>query len=299
MRKQLTLEAYQALPWYKKPFYGILRHFSTVEDAYSARPKKWIYNIIFIVVLLGTLLWCCLDLGTFESFRNPNWAKLGKMLSAFLHPDFDYMFGMNPNSLFKFTDSVLYQIIETFAIAFIGTTIASLLSIPFGFLASRAIVGKWSIVSEVLLIVIRTVPEILLGLVLIQVFGFGPFTGVAVLSIHSIGMIGKMYAEQLDMISPEPLEALDAVGATPIARLRLGVVPQVAPNFLNVILYRFDLNIRTASLLGLVGAGGVGYPISIYSQGERWPQLASVLYGVIFLVIAIDLVSGAIRKKLL
>ena len=108
-----------------------------------------------------------------------------------------------------------------------------------------------------------------------------------------------MYAEQLDMISPEPLEALDAVGATPIARLRLGVVPQVAPNFLNVILYRFDLNIRTASLLGLVGAGGVGYPISIYSQGERWPQLASVLYGVIFLVIAIDLVSGAIRKKLL
>ena len=140
MRKQLTLEAYQALPWYKKPFYGILRHFSTVEDAYSARPKKWIYNIIFIVVLLGTLLWCCLDLGTFESFRNPNWAKLGKMLSAFLHPDFDYMFGMNPNSLFKFTDSVLYQIIETFAIAFIGTTIASLLSMK----ATRRAGASWS-----------------------------------------------------------------------------------------------------------------------------------------------------------
>ncbi len=297
--KSIEKEAYDALPWYKKVFHKVIHHFTSVEDAYSCRPKKWIYNLVFFGVIAAVLLWFSLDCGTFEHFKNPNWAKLGKMMEGFIHPDFDYMFGANPNSLFEFTDSVVYQIIETFAIAFVGTTVASLLSIPFGFLASKMIVGKWSIISEVILITIRTFPEILLGLILIQVFGFGAFTGVMVFSIHSIGMIGKMYAEQLDMISKEPLEALDAVGASAFTRIQLGVVPQVAPNFLSVILYRFDLNVRTASLLGLVGAGGVGYPISIYSSGENWSQLAAVLYGVIFLVIVIDLISSTLRKKLL
>lgn len=298
MRK-IEKEVYDTLPWYKKLFHGAINHFETVEDAYSERPKKWIYNLVFFGVIAALLIWFSLDCGTFENFKTPNWGKLGKMFEGFLHPDWDYMFGANPNSLFRFENSVVYQIIETFAIAFVGTTIASLLSIPFGFLASKMIAGKWSIISEIILIIIRTFPEILLGLILIQIYGFGAFTGVMVLSIHSIGMIGKMYAEQLDMISKEPLEALDAVGATTFTRIQLGVVPQVAPNFLSVILYRFDLNVRTASLLGLVGAGGVGYPISIYSQGEKWSQLASVLYGVIFLVIIIDIISSSLRKKLL
>ena len=124
------------------------------------------------------------------------------------------------------------------------------------------------------------------------------FTGVAVLSIHSVGMIGKMYAEQLDVISSEPLEALDAVGATGFTKIQYGVVPQVMPNFLSVILYRFDLNIRTASLLGLVGAGGLGYPILVYSQNEHWPELAAALYGIIILVLLVDTVSSFLRKKL-
>ena len=293
--KVLEKEAYTKLPWYKKIFYKVQHHFTSVDEAYKARPKKWIYNLIFIVLLIGIVLYFSLDIDLFNHFKNPNWAKLGKMLDGFLHPNFEYMFGYGKDYSFK--NSVVYQVIETFAIAFVGTTIASLLSIPFGFLASRKIVGKYSIISEIILILIRTFPEILLGYILIRVFGFGPVTGVAVLSIHSIGMIGKMYSEQLDLISNEPLEALDAVGATPLTRIQYGVVPQIAPNFANVILYRFDLNIRTASILGLVGAGGVGYPISVYIQ-DWWEELAAVLYGVIFLVVAVDLLSSFLRKKL-
>ena len=293
--KVLEKEAYTKLPWYKKIFYKVQHHFTSVDEAYKARPKKWIYNLIFIVLRIGIVLYFSLDIDLFNHFKNPNWAKLGKMLDGFLHPNFEYMFGYGKDYSFK--NSVVYQVIETFAIAFVGTTIASLLSIPFGFLASRKIVGKYSIISEIILILIRTFPEILLGYILIRVFGFGPVTGVAVLSIHSIGMIGKMYSEQLDLISNEPLEALDAVGATPLTRIQYGVVPQIAPNFANVILYRFDLNIRTASILGLVGAGGVGYPISVYIQ-DWWEELAAVLYGVIFLVVAVDLLSSFLRKKL-
>lgn len=294
--KTIEENAYAKLPWYKKMFYKVQHHFTTIDEAYKARPKKWIYNLVFIVLLVGIVLYFSLDVDLFNHFRNPNWGKLGKMLEGFLHPNFEYMFGFG--EVFDFSTSVIYQVIQTFAIAFVGTTISSLLSIPFGFLASRKIVGKYAIISETFLILIRTFPELLLGYIFIQVFGFGPATGVAVLSIHSVGMIGKMYSEQLDLISNEPLEALDAVGATPFTRIQYGVVPQIAPNFANVILYRFDLNIRTASILGLVGAGGVGYPINVYSQNEHWSELAAVLYGVIILVVAVDLLSSFLRKKL-
>ena len=294
--KRVDQETYNKLPWYKKIFYKVERHFLSVDEAYKARPKKWIYNLVFSVILIGFILYFALDLNFFGHFRDPNWAKFGKMLEGFGNPDWSYFFGYGA---FTFTKSVIFEVIQTFAIAFVGTTIAAVLSLLFGFLASRRMVGKWAIISELLLILIRTFPEILMGFIFVKVFGFGSFTGVMVLSIHSIGMIGKMYAEQLDVIEEGPLEALNACGAGTMARIKLGVVPQVAPNFLNVILYRFDLNIRTASLLGLVGAGGVGYSIDIHSTNGHWSQLAAVLYGVIILVILVDLVSSKLRKKLI
>lgn len=295
-KKVVTQEEYSKLPWYKKLFHKVLHHFSSVDEAYKARPKKWIYNLIFFAILIAVLLYFALDIEFFNHFRNPNWAKLGKMFEGFVNPNWSYFFGFGS---FDFKTSVIYQVIETFAIAFIGTTVASILSIPFGFLASRKMVKRWAHISELVLILIRTFPEILLGFILVKVFGFGPLTGVVVLSIHSIGMIGKMYAEQLDVIDDAPLEALSACGANGFTRIKLGVVPQVAPNFLSVILYRFDLNIRTASLLGLVGAGGVGYPIDIYSTNSHWSELASVLYGVLILVLLVDFVSSRLRKKLI
>ena len=294
--KRVDQETYNKLPWYKKVFYKVERHFLSVDEAYKARPKKWIYNLVFSAILIGFILYFALDLNFFGHFRDPNWAKFGKMLEGFGNPDWSYFFGYGA---FTFTKSVIFEVIQTFAIAFVGTTIAAVLSLLFGFLASRRMVGKWAIISELLLILIRTFPEILMGFIFVKVFGFGSFTGVMVLSIHSIGMIGKMYAEQLDVIEEGPLEALNACGAGTMARIKLGVVPQVAPNFLNVILYRFDLNIRTASLLGLVGAGGVGYSIDIHSTNGHWSQLAAVLYGVIILVILVDLVSSKLRKKLI
>ena len=296
MRKQISKEDYDKLPLFKKLFYRVEHHFTSVDEAYKARPKKWIYNLVFIAILVGVLLWFSLDIGMFNNSRKPNWEKFGLMLKGFVNPDWSYFFGYGS---FTFKSSVIYEVIQTFAIAFIGTFFAAILSLLFGFFASRRMVGKWAIISEMLLIIIRTFPEILMGFIFIKVFGFGSFTGVMVLSIHSIGMIGKMYAEQLDVIEEGPLEALNACGASTMSRIKLGVIPQITPNFLNVILYRFDLNIRTASLLGLVGAGGVGYSISVHSQNSHWPQLAAVLYGVIILVLLVDLVSSKLRKKLI
>ena len=130
---------------------------------------------------------------------------------------------------------------------------------------------------------------------MVKVAGFGARAGVFVLSIHSVGMIGKMYAEQLDLISNDPIEALEACGADFATKVKLGVVPQVKPNFLSVILNKLikksdvDLNISY----------GVGYPISVYGDNEHWQQLSAVLLGVIILVIIVDLVSSQLRKKLI
>ena len=223
-------------------------------------------------------------------------SNIKMLFKGLAHPDWSLFFGYGS---FKFSESTIYQIIETLAIAFIGTSISSILSLPFGFLASRKIVGKWAFISEFLLIIIRTFPELLFGLIIIKVVGFGAFTGVVVLSIHSIGMIGKMFAEQLDVISNEPLEALDACGASGLVRIKNGVIPQVAPNFLSVILYRFDLNVRTASLLGVVGAGGIGYSLWVYSAFNSWSQEASMIYGIIIMIVLIDILSSYLRKKLI
>lgn len=296
MFKRIDEETYKTLPWYKKIFFKVEHHFTTVDEAYKARPKKWIYNLVFIGIIAAVLIWFSLDIGFLDAARKPNWTKFQKMLEGFVNPDWSYFFGYGS---FTFKTSVIYEVLQTFAIAFIGTSFAAILSIPFGFFASRRMVGRYAMISEIILILIRTFPEILMGFIFIKVFGFGSFTGVMVLSIHSIGMIGKMYAEQLDVIEEGPLEALNACGASSVARIKLGVVPQIVPNFLNVILYRFDLNIRTASLLGLVGAGGVGYSISIHSSNSHWPQLAAVLYGVIILVLLVDIVSSRLRKKLI
>lgn len=295
-RKTIDYETYSKMPFYKRIFYKTIRHFTSIDEAYKARPKKWIYNLVFFGIIFGFLLYCSLDLDFFGNFKNPNWTKFGKMWEGFFNPNWSYFFGYGS---FSFKTSVIYEVCQTFAIAFIGTLFASILSIPFGFLASHKIAKKYAYISEILLIVIRTFPEILMGFVFIKVFGFGAFTGVMVLSIHSIGMIGKMYAEQLDVIEDAPLEALSACGARGLAKIKLGVIPQVAPNFLSVILYRFDLNVRTASLLGLVGAGGVGYSIDVHSTNSHWSMLASVLYGVIILVLIVDFISGKLRKKLI
>ena len=294
--KYIEYSEYKKLPFYKKPFYKTLAKFESADDAYKARPRKWIYNLALILIISAFIIWFSLDLELAKNSTNVNWIKFQNMIHGIFRPNWSYFFGYGA---FGFKDSVIYQILETFAIAFIGTTIASILSLPFGFLASHKMVGKSAFVSETILIVIRTFPEILLGYIMVKVTGYGALAGVFVLSLHSIGMIGKMYAEQLDLVSNDPLEALEACGAGFATKVKLGVVPQVKPNFLSVILYRFDLNIRTASLLGLVGAGGVGYPISTYGQNEHWSELSAVLLGVILLVIFVDLVSSNLRKKLI
>ena len=151
---------------------------------------------------------------------------------------YDFLFG---TGVYQFEEGVVYMTIVTLAIAFIGTFIGAVLAIPFGFLASENIVGKHvAKIGEAILVIIRVFPEIVLALILVKGFGMNAVTGVLTIGLHSIGMLGKLFAEAIDNMDKSPLEALDAVGANAWQKIRYGIIPQVAADISSITLYRFD-----------------------------------------------------------
>jgi phosphonate transport system permease protein len=159
-------------------------------------------------------------------------------------------------------------------------------------------VAFFSGLGKFLLNLIRTFPEILLAIAFISAVGLGPFAGVLAVGIHSIGMIGKLYAERIENIDKGAVEALTAVGASPALTFRHGVIPEVLPDFLSYALYRFDLNVRSAAVLGLVGAGGIGSLLGNLNLGGNYGGMGVVVLSIILTVIVVDFVSAKLRARL-
>lgn len=261
-------------------------------------PKYWILNWIVTLTILGLLV-------LIISGSNINWNAFNSFINSLPHiwqgitnPNFAFLFGFEP---YKFMQSVVYFSLETLAIAFVGTIIGAILAVPIGVLSSKNITGKTaSKISDGLLILIRTFPEVVLAILLFSLTGQGPFLGVLVIGIHSVGMLGKLFAEAIENLDEGPLEALESVGATTFQKLGHAVLPNVFPDFLSIFLYRFDINIRNSFILGFVFAGGLGSPISSVTRfGTDWPGLTAILIAVIVMVLAVEFTSTYLRKKLL
>jgi phosphonate transport system permease protein len=188
---------------------------------------------------------------------------------------------------------------ESVSIAWIGTLIAAVFAIPMSFLAAENLVGRpvaW--VTRQVLNLLRAIPEVILALVFIPVFGLTPMAGVMAIGIGSIGTLGKLFYEMIEGIKNEPLEASDAVGASRLQRLRWGVLPQVSPELASLVLYRFEVNIRASAVLGVVGAGGIGGDLQ---QALLFKDYGTAGLGLIIIVIgtiAVDTVSGAVRRRI-
>lgn len=124
------------------------------------------------------------------------------------------------------------------------------------------------------------------------------FAGVLALGIHSVGMLGKLLAEDIEGLDFSAIESLKASGANKIKTLVFAVIPQIMPAFLSLILYRFELNLRSASILGLIGAGGIGTPLIFAIQTRSWDRVGIILIGLVLMVAIVDLISGSIRKRI-
>jgi phosphonate transport system permease protein len=194
--------------------------------------------------------------------------------------------------------SVVKGIIESIHIAWIGTLIGAMLSLPLAFLGANTLFPVISRGVKALSSTIRAVPEILLAIYLIPIVGLGAAAGALAIGLHSVGMLSKLGAEVVESIDMGPVEAVEAAGGSRLAAIRYAVLPQVVPEILAQWLFRFELNLRASAILGVVGAGGVGALLLNALRYRQFDKAAAVLILTVVAVLAIDMISSALRRRL-
>jgi phosphonate transport system permease protein len=194
---------------------------------------------------------------------------------------------------------VVRATVETLHIALLGTAASVVVSIVLGILAAGSVTPSWVHVPlKTLLAGIRGVPLILVAMLMVGAVGLGPTPGIFAIALHSTGMLGKFYSESFENVSPGPLSALESAGAGWLQALRFGAWPQIAPDIVRDTLFRFELNLRDSLVLGLVGAGGIGFYIQTYIRAFQYEKVATLTLVVLALVILIEGVNHLVRKSL-
>lgn len=267
-----------------------------LEKKYPVRSKehkqRMIKHWLIAIVVLAIIVWGFAGMPALE-LKAKSIEILNSIFNGLFHPDWDYVY-------IPAGEDLLRGLLETFAIAVIGTFIAAVICIPFAFLGARNLVKVRPVtgITKFILSVIRVFPEIVMALIFIKAVGPGSFSGVLALGIHSVGMLGKLFIEDIESLDFSSAEALKASGANKTKTLVFAVIPQILPSFLSLILYRFELNLRSASILGLIGAGGIGTPLIFALQTRSWDRVGIILIGLVIMVAIVDFISGAIRKRI-
>lgn len=263
----------------------------TVAEMYANRPRKWMLYLAIVLLIVVMVGWSASDI-KFTGLTVTGTEVAKGVLHGVFSPDKALLFGTSD------TD-VPYLLLQTIAIAVLGTLIGAVLAIPFAFLASFNIMPKpVAYAVRVLILMIRTIPSIVWALMWIRVTGPGAACGVITQSICSIGMISKMYITAIEDLDTHILESLDAMGCTPFQKIRYGVIPQLTASFISTTIYRFDINLKDATTLGIVGAGGIGASLVQCLNSRRWAMVGAFVWGLMVLVLIIELVSTRIRRKL-
>lgn len=263
----------------------------TVAEMYANRPRKWVLYLAIVLLIVVMVGWSASDI-KFTGLTVTGTEVAKGVLHGVFSPDRALLFGTSD------TD-VPYLLLQTIAIAVLGTLIGAVLAIPFAFLASFNIMPKpVAYAVRVLILMIRTIPSIVWALMWIRVTGPGAACGVITQSICSIGMISKMYITAIEDLDTHILESLDAMGCTPFQKIRYGVIPQLTAIFISTTIYRFDINLKDATTLGIVGAGGIGASLVQCLNSRRWAMVGAFVWGLMVLVLIIELVSTRIRRKL-
>lgn len=254
----------------------------TLEVPKSNSLAKWFW--LFVTALILAWAWSGAEMNPAMLIEDS-----GNMWTLF--QDF-----MPPN----FSEWRLYvdEMIITLKIAIWGTFLSVIVSIPFGVLSSENIAPKW-IYHPVrrLMDAARAINELVFAMLFVAAVGLGPFAGVLALFIHTTGVLAKLFSEAVEAIEVEPVEGVRATGANRVHEVIYGVIPQVMPLWISYSLYRFESNLRSATVLGIVGAGGIGVVLWESIRGFAFPEAAAIIIIIIVSVSIIDVVSQMIRRK--
>lgn len=274
--------------------------------------------IVFYGAIVGICLISLILAGDLSFGRNP-WSNLVKSVGEFSHPSFlDVWFG-NERLEYRSSDGSLLRVenrrlVEaqflwallratwtTFQIATLGSLLAALMALPLGLLAARNLRAPKLLhrAASSVLDVARAVHTLVFGLILVGIVGLGPMAGILAIALHSMGTYGKLYAESIETIDMGAVEAVRATGASESQVFFSAVWPSVLPQFVSNHLYVWEFNIRDSTILGLIGAGGLGLLISEAVSLFQWGRLGTILIVVIALVTIFDTLSRRIRQALL
>ncbi|MEZ5931404.1 MAG: phosphonate ABC transporter, permease protein PhnE [Alphaproteobacteria bacterium] len=260
-------------------------HAAAVTSEADAKGGLPILPVTLLILGLFAWSWWSLDV---QVVKVEGAAKrLAQFFSGLVPPDLTVM------------ETVLRSTVETLQIAYVATVLSALLSLGAGLLAAANLTPAW-VHQPVkwVLGVMRGIPLILVALVFVVTIGFGALAGVLAITFHATGMLGKFYAEALENADPRPLEALESVGASWAQRVRFGALAQVAPDLVRDTLFRFELNFRESLVLGLVGAGGVGFYIQLYARAFQYEKVATLTLVVLLMVVLIEQLSTWCRRRL-
>jgi len=272
--------------------------------------KSILKNLLILSFVIGFLVWSYRGAGIQLSqlFSRDSFEQILIYVKKLFPPDLSAVV----------LHEALKGSMETFAISFMGTLMAVVIALSTVLFASRNLIYSgllyemepkqgWKrtarmlpyLAAKSLLNILRTIPEMVWALIFVFLVGLGSFAGVLALGVHTGGVLGKLFGEVLEDVDNQPIESLQATGANRLQILFYGIVPQVLPQFISYILYRWEVNIRVAAVLGLVGAGGLGQRIHIAISLFLENQLLTFLIFIYILVTVADYLSSYLRRKLI
>lgn len=256
-----------------------------------------IYAVFFLAALAGSV--------AVSEFN------LGKLING-LPKAWNYIYGTFPHlgletlwadirSWYWGINYWLRLILETVLMGFVGTVLGGIFALLLCFSASRNLAPNRTIyfISQRLLEFFRTVPELVFALIFVFAFGLGPFAGVLAIAVHTVGALGKLFAEVNENVDPRPIEGVRAAGGNWAMIMRLAVMPQALPNYASYLLLRLEMNVRGAGALGVVGAGGIGEDLYVAIRQFEYTDISAIMLLLIAMVAVIDISCEAIRHRLI
>lgn len=262
------------------------------QAAMALKPGKG-KKIAVTVIVLAVIIYCAagIDYSGMAAF-SPSMA--GDVIRGLLSPKWSYFYDGSGEDVFSL-------LLLTIGIAFLGTTIATVLAAPVMLLSASNLWRGCPLIARIgklICNVLRAFPELVYAIIFVKMVGPGPFAGVMAIGVHQIGMLGKLFTEEMEALDEKPVEAMHAVGAGFWQTFFYARVPQLMPIYASLSLNHFEIAVRSAATLGLVGAGGIGAPLIFAIQARNWDRVSIILIGVIVTVFLLDVLTGYIRKKL-
>lgn len=242
-----------------------------------------ITGLILVAVILSAWAVGLLDVNRMVT----GLADIADLLSEMWVPDFTHL------------NSWWGPLLDSMTMSIAATALAVLLSVPLALLGARNTSPHPAIywVARLILNVLRSVPELIMAIVFVAAVGFGALPGVLALGIHSAGMVGKFFAEAIEHAAEAPVEAARATGAGPAQVILHGILPQVLPQMADVTVYRWEYNFRASVVVGVVGAGGIGFELIAALRTLQYDEVAAILLVILATVTVVDALGGALRKR--